>query len=35
MKYKVIDYVSDVKKKQTGTCELCFGTAKRSGIGLV
>ena len=27
MKYKVIDYVSDVRKEQTGTCELCFGTA--------
>lgn len=27
MKYKVIDYVSDVQEKQTGTCELCFGTA--------
>ena len=27
MKYKVIDYVSDVQKEQTGTCELCFGTA--------
>lgn len=27
MKYKVIDYVSDVQKEQTGTCDLCFGTA--------
>lgn len=27
MKYKVIDYVSDVQEKQTGTCDLCFGTA--------
>ena len=27
MKYKVIDYVSDVQEEQTGTCELCFGTA--------
>lgn len=27
MKYKVIDYVSDVRKEQTGTCDLCFGTA--------
>ena len=26
MKYKVIDYVSDVRKEQTGTCDLCFGT---------
>ena len=27
MKYKVIDYVSDMRKEQTGTCELCFGIA--------
>lgn len=27
MKYKVIDYFSDVRKEQTGTCDLCFGTA--------
>ena len=27
MKYKVIEYNSDVRKEQTGTCELCFGTA--------
>lgn len=27
MKYKVIDYVSDIQEKETGTCELCFGTA--------
>ena len=27
MKYKVIEYNSDVRKKQTGTCDLCFGTA--------
>lgn len=27
MKYKVIDYVSDVQEEQTGTCEVCFGTA--------
>lgn len=27
MKYKVIDYVSDIQEEQTGTCELCFGTA--------
>lgn len=27
MKYKVIDYVSDVQKEQTGTCDLCFDTA--------
>ena len=26
MKYKVIDYVSDVQEEQTGTCEPCFGT---------
>lgn len=26
MKYKVIDYVSDVQEEQTGTCDLCFGT---------
>ena len=27
MKYKVIEYNSDMRKEQTGTCELCFGTA--------
>ena len=27
MKYKVIDYVSDIQEEQTGTCEVCFGTA--------
>lgn len=27
MKYRVIDYVSDEQEEQTGTCELCFGTA--------
>jgi hypothetical protein len=27
MKYKVIAYRSDYQKEQTGTCELCFGTA--------
>ena len=27
MKYKVIDYFSDVQEEQTGTCDLCFGTA--------
>lgn len=27
MKYKVIEYMSDIRKEQTGTCELCFGTA--------
>ena len=27
MKYKVIEYKSDIQEKQTGTCELCFGTA--------
>ena len=27
MKYKVIDYVSDMQEEQTGTCEVCFGTA--------
>lgn len=27
MKYKVIEYVSDIQEEQTGTCELCFGTA--------
>lgn len=27
MKYKVIAYHSDYQKEQTGTCELCFGTA--------
>lgn len=27
MKYKVIKYMSDIQEEQTGTCELCFGTA--------
>jgi hypothetical protein len=27
MKYKAIEYVSDIQEEQTGTCELCFGTA--------
>lgn len=27
MKYKVIDYFSDVQEEQTGTCDLCFCTA--------
>ena len=27
MKYKVTRYHSDFQKEQTGTCELCFGTA--------
>lgn len=27
MKYKVVDYVSDIQEERTGTCELCFGTA--------
>lgn len=27
MKYKVTEYNSDFQKEQTGTCELCFGTA--------
>ena len=27
MKYKVIEYMSDIREEQTGTCELCFGTA--------
>ena len=27
MKYRVIDYVSDIQEEQTGTCDLCFGTA--------
>ena len=26
MKYKVIEYNSDVREEQTGTCDLCFGT---------
>lgn len=26
MKYKVIEYISDMREEQTGTCELCFGT---------
>lgn len=27
MKYKLIEYNSDVRKERTGTCDLCFGTA--------
>ena len=27
MKYKVVDFVSDIKEEETGTCELCMGTA--------
>lgn len=27
MKYKVIEYNSDVREEQTGTCDLCFDTA--------
>ena len=27
MKYKVIEYMSDIQEEQTGTCEVCFGTA--------
>nr|DAX73619.1 MAG TPA: hypothetical protein [Caudoviricetes sp.] len=27
MKYKVIEYNSDVRKERTGTCDLCFDTA--------
>lgn len=27
MKYKVIEYMSDIQEEQTGTCEICFGTA--------
>lgn len=27
MKYKVTEYYSDFQEEQTGTCELCFGTA--------
>nr|DAI15060.1 MAG TPA: hypothetical protein [Caudoviricetes sp.] len=27
MKYKVTDYQSDFQEEETGTCELCFGTA--------
>ena len=27
MKYKVIKYMSDIQEEQTGTCEVCFGTA--------
>lgn len=28
MKYKVIEYNSDVREEQTGTCDLCFDTAE-------
>lgn len=27
MKYKVTEYNSDFQEEQTGTCDLCFGTA--------
>lgn len=27
MRYKVIDYYSRMTEHQTGTCDLCFGTA--------
>lgn len=27
MKYKVIGFNSDMQEEQTGTCDLCFGTA--------
>ena len=27
MKYKIIEYNSDVREEQTGTCDLCFDTA--------
>lgn len=27
MKYKVVEYMSDIQEEQTGTYELCFGTA--------
>lgn len=27
MKYKVTEYNSDFQKEQTGTCDLCYGTA--------
>lgn len=27
MKYKVVEYMSDIQEEQTGTCELCFWTA--------
>ncbi len=27
MKYKVIAFNSDVQEEETGTCEVCFGTA--------
>lgn len=27
MKYKVTEYFSDVREEQTGTCDLCYGTA--------
>lgn len=28
MKYKVVDYYSEMNEHQTGTCDLCFGTAE-------
>ena len=27
MKYKVTEYNSDFREEQTGTCDLCYGTA--------
>lgn len=27
MRYKVVDYYSDMNEHKTGTCDLCFGTA--------
>ena len=27
MKYKVTEYNSDFQEEQTGTCDLCYGTA--------
>jgi hypothetical protein len=28
MRYKVVDYYSKMNKHETGTCDLCFGTAE-------
>lgn len=28
MRYKVVDYYSEMNEYQTGTCDLCFGTAE-------
>lgn len=28
MRYKVVDYYSEMNEHQTGTCDLCFGTAE-------